>query len=166
MKKTNKIMNLAVAGTLSVVMGCFGGITNVQAAENAVETTAENTAETVSGEMSVEDMNKNLIYYFYTKFFNEHDVDSALDCVREDYIQHNPGVGQGRTALMDAFREKFITEPDFHLEVEMIIADGNMAAVYLRNVGADGVEKCKLVDIYRIEEGKLAEHWDIIQKSN
>ena len=55
--------------------------------------------------------NKELIQAFYKEFFNDHDIDSAIKYVREDYIQHNPGVSQGRQGLMDGFREKFKTEP-------------------------------------------------------
>ena len=55
----------------------------------------------VKADMEIE----RLIRDFYQKFFNGHDVQSALKYVREDYIQHNPGVGQGRQGLMDAFAE-------------------------------------------------------------
>ena len=108
---------------------------------------------------------RELITRFYTEFFNRHKTEAALTYVKEDYIQHNPGVGQGRAALIEAFAEKFKNEPDFHLNIEMIIAENDMVAVYLKNIGSDGNEKCKLVDIYRIEDGMLAEHWDIIQKA-
>ena len=50
--------------------------------------------------MTQAEQNKKLIEDFYREFFNGHDVNSALKYVREDYIQHNPGVDQGRTALM------------------------------------------------------------------
>lgn len=107
--------------------------------------------------------NKEIIENFYREFFNGHDVDSALKYVREDYIQHNPGVAQGRKGLMDGFREKFITEPTFKLEIKMTISEGDMIAVYLKNVDPSGKTKCRVVDIYRIEDGRLAEHWDVLQ---
>ena len=44
--------------------------------------------------------NKEVVEKMYEEFFNAHDIDAALKYVREDYIQHNPGVGQGRAALM------------------------------------------------------------------
>jgi predicted SnoaL-like aldol condensation-catalyzing enzyme len=107
--------------------------------------------------------NKRVIREFYKKFFNEHDIESALAYVREDYIQHNPGVNQGRQALMDAFREKFISEPSFCLVIQKLIAEDDMVAVYLKNVDPQGNTKCRVVDIYRLEDGKLAEHWDVLQ---
>lgn len=107
--------------------------------------------------------NKEVIEAMYKEFFNDHDVDAALKFVREDYKQHNPGVEQGRKGLMDGFRQKFIDEPTFRLEIKMIISEGDMAAVYLKNVDPEGNTKARVVDIYRIEDGKLAEHWDVLQ---
>ena len=45
----------------------------------------------------------------------------------------------------------------------MMIEDGDMIAVYLKNVDPEGNTKCRVVDIYRMEDGKLAEHWDVLQ---
>lgn len=108
--------------------------------------------------------NKSLVSEFYRQFFNCHDLTAPLRMVREDYIQHNPGVGQGRQALIDAFSEKFQTDPSFHLEIQMMIAENDMVAVYLKNTAPDGRTRARVVDIYRIEGGMLAEHWDVIQR--
>ena len=107
--------------------------------------------------------NEELIRAFYKEFFNDHNVESALKYVREDYIQHNPGVTQGRAGIMEGFRQKFITEPTFHLEIKMVISQGDLSAVYLKNVDPEGNTKARVVDIYRIQDGKLAEHWDVLQ---
>lgn len=106
---------------------------------------------------------KAVVAEFIRRFFNEHDLTAPLDLVREDYIQHNPGVAQGRQALIDAFAEKFRREPDFHLEILKIIAEGDTVAVYQKNVGADGHTKARVVDIYRVKDNQLAEHWDVLQ---
>lgn len=107
--------------------------------------------------------NKETVLRFYEEFFNAHDVSAALRYVREDYIQHNPGIAQGRKGLMDAFQEKFAAHPEFKLEVQMAIAEGDMVAVYHHSVSAQGVPQTKIVDWYRLEDGKLAEHWDVLQ---
>lgn len=107
--------------------------------------------------------NKMLVEQFYNEFFNEHNINSALKYVKENYIQHNPGVGQGRQSLMDAFQEKFHLHPDFKLEIKMIISEEDMVVVYLKNIDTQGRTKVRVVDIYRIEDGLLAEHWDVLQ---
>lgn len=107
--------------------------------------------------------NKEVIRKFYQEFFNDHIVESADRYVREDYIQHNPGVAQGREALKSAFGEKFLEHPEFHLNIQMMVAEEDMVAVYLKNVDPQGNTLCRVVDIYRLEDGMLAEHWDVLQ---
>lgn len=106
--------------------------------------------------------NKELVQSFYKEFFNDHMVESADKYVAENYIQHNPGVEQGREALKTAFGEKFVEHPDFHLEIKFMIEEDDMICVYLKNTAPDGTTKCRVVDMYRIENGKLAEHWDVL----
>lgn len=107
--------------------------------------------------------NREIIEGFYKEFFNDHIIEAADKYVREDYIQHNPGVDQGRECLKQAFAQKFISEPTFKLNIVKIISEDDMAAVYLKNVDPEGNTKCRVVDIYRIQDGKLAEHWDVLQ---
>ncbi len=111
----------------------------------------------------MEQRNKEVIRKFYQEFFNDHIVDSADKYVRDDYVQHNPGVEQGREGLKTAFASKFVSDPTFCLNIKMMIAEDDMVAVYLKNVDTDGNTKCRVVDIYRLEDGKLAEHWDVLQ---
>lgn len=111
----------------------------------------------------MEEKNKEVIRKFYQEFFNDHIVESADKYVREDYIQHNPGVDQGREALKTAFGEKFAEHPDFHLDIKMMIAEKDMVAVYLKNVDLQGNTRCRVVDMYRLADGMLAEHWDVLQ---
>lgn len=114
----------------------------------------------------MEERNKEVIRNFYQEFFNDHVIEAADKYVRDDYIQHNPGVEQGRESLRSAFSDKFIQEPTFKLEIKMLIAEKDMVAVYLKNVASDGTTKCRVVDIYRLEDGMLAEHWDVLQPCN
>ena len=107
--------------------------------------------------------NKEVIGAFYQEFFNDHIIEAAEKYVCEDYIQHNQGVGQGRQALMDAFAEKFKEHPEFNLQIKFMIEEKDMVAVYLKNVDPQGNTRVRVVDIYRLVEGKLAEHWDVLQ---
>lgn len=111
----------------------------------------------------MEQKNKEVIKKFYQEFFNDHIVESADKYVREDYVQHNPGVEQGREGLKTAFAQKFIEHPEFALDIKMLIVEDNMVAVYLKNVDPQGNTRCRVVDIYRLEDGMLAEHWDVLQ---
>lgn len=106
---------------------------------------------------------KKLLRDFYEQFFNQHDVSCAEKYVKEDYIQHNPNVPDGRESLMQAFAERFREDPDFHVEIQDILLDGDLAAVRLHNIAADGHVRAWVGDFYRFEGDMLAEHWDILQ---
>jgi predicted SnoaL-like aldol condensation-catalyzing enzyme len=106
--------------------------------------------------------NKEILMAFYEEVFNGHNADAARKYLREDYIQHNPGVGQGREAFIEAFRKKFEQVPHFHLDVKRIIVEGDMAAVHIHATGLPGKNESVVVDIYRFRDGLLAEHWDCL----
>lgn len=110
--------------------------------------------------------NKMLVRNFYEQFFNQHKIEAADLYVREDYIQHNPGVPQGREGLKEAFATKFKDNPTFQLEIKMLIEEDDMIVVYLKNVDPEGNTRARVVDIYRVEDGKLAEHWDVLHMVN
>lgn len=105
---------------------------------------------------------KELVQVFYQEFFNEHNIQAADKYVREDYIQHNPGVMQGRKGLQDAFREKFKSDPTFRLVIKMLIHEEDLISVYLKKVDEEGNTLARVVDLYRIQDGQLAEHWDVL----
>ena len=106
--------------------------------------------------------NERMIREFYDVVFNGHDIAATVRYMRPDYIQHNPGVGQGRAAFMEAFDAKFKAVPTFHLDIKRIICQDDMAAVHLHAVGLPGKNEAVVCDIYRLQDGLLAEHWDIL----
>ncbi len=107
--------------------------------------------------------NKEIVKSFYEEFFNGHQIEAADRYVQENYIQHNPGVAQGRAGLKEAFAKKFELDPTFKLEIQMLIEEKDMVVVYIKNIDPEGNTKVRVVDIYRLEDGKLAEHWDVLQ---
>ena len=74
------------------------------------------------------------------------------DLVAEDYIQHNPNDPQGLAGVRSFFES--ITLPDFGPEEVRFIAEGDF--VVRQSINRFGM----LVDIFRVQDGKLQEHWD------
>ncbi|MCX5496361.1 nuclear transport factor 2 family protein [Kaistia dalseonensis] len=103
--------------------------------------------------------NKALVLEAMTSLFQRHDASAVDRLYALDYIQHNPSIPQGRDAL------RTIVEglPEHvHYEPGLIIADGDLVAIHGRIRGwAD--EPQIAIDIFRVEDGKLAEHWDVLQ---
>jgi predicted SnoaL-like aldol condensation-catalyzing enzyme len=103
---------------------------------------------------------------FFAKFvdlmYRRQDVRAAFDIyVAADYIQHNPGLSDGRDAARDALAEKFI-DPAFDVTVERMLVDGDLCALHIR-ARRDGESVAAVVDLYRADGDRIVEHWDVIQ---
>ncbi|MDX2307406.1 MAG: ester cyclase [Hyphomicrobium sp.] len=116
---------------------------------------------------------KALLAQFGNRIFEAKDFAALPALMREDYIQHNPLVGQGRKGFQDFFEAWFKASPDFKFELAQIVSEGDRVWVYGTYSGTHGGDwlgipatgnsyKFAAVDIFRIEDGKLAEHWDVL----
>lgn len=86
---------------------------------------------------------------------------SAIDqYFAEDYIQHNPTIATGSAVIKELFAH---TPPNFKYEIGMVIAEGDMVAIHARITGF-GPKPLIGVDIFRVENGLIAEHWDVLQE--
>jgi predicted SnoaL-like aldol condensation-catalyzing enzyme len=99
---------------------------------------------------------------FADLMYGRNQVREAFDTyVASDYVQHNPGLADGRDAARDALAVKF-ADPAFSVEVVRTIVDGDVCALHLR-ARRDGEPVAALVDIYRANGDRIVEHWDVIQ---
>ena len=110
------------------------------------------------------EITKQTVLDFYEAFFNRQQVTEAEPLIAEDYIQHNPGVEQGRAGLVRAFQQKFASTEYFHLEVDHVVLEAEYAAVFLRSVDEEQQTKAHVVDLYRIADGQFVEHWDYFDR--
>lgn len=78
----------------------------------------------------------------------------------EDYLQRNPTIPSGRAVIKDLFSHM---PENFKYEVGMVIAEGDMVAVHSRITGF-GPKVLIGVDLFRVEDGRIAEHWDVLQE--
>jgi predicted SnoaL-like aldol condensation-catalyzing enzyme len=103
--------------------------------------------------------NKELVLEAMTGLFQRHDASVLERLYSEDYIQHNPGIRQGREALAALVASM---PDDVHYEPGRMIAEGDLVAIHGRIRGWSDVPQV-VVDLFRIEGGQLAEHWDVLQ---
>lgn len=82
--------------------------------------------------------------------------------VAPDYIQHNPGIADGREAAITAL-EPLFSKPGAQFDIKRIIVDGDMAVIHLRGRSSPQERGGAVADIYRLSGGKIVEHWDVIQ---
>lgn len=117
--------------------------------------------------------NKQLLVNFANEVFVKKDLTLLQRYLREDYIQHNPLVPQGLSGFQQFFADWFKAVPDWHYRLEKIVAEGDTVWAYgvysgtqqgdWLGIPATGKQySIHAVDIFRIENGKLAEHWDVM----
>ena len=107
--------------------------------------------------------NKKVVVDFYEKALNQKDYDAAAKYFGPRYIQHNPLVPNGPDglkALVTLLKEKF---PNAHSEIKRVIAEGDLVVLHVHAVREPGQRGRAIVDIFRVEDGKIVEHWDVIQ---
>lgn len=108
--------------------------------------------------------NKEIIQKLYEVVFNGHDLSRAGEFIREDYIQHNPGVKTGLQGFVDAFRDgMFKKNPNFQFTIKHLIVEGDFVVVHGHAIPNPGEKGVAVMDMYRLQDGRAAEHWDIIQ---
>ena len=106
--------------------------------------------------------NRRVVEDFARLFYAERNVPAAFAAhVAEDYIQHNPTIADGRQAAVDALADKFATD-GARFDVQRILVDGDLALVHIK-ASFPGRPVAAVADIYRLDSGKVVEHWDVLQ---
>ena len=83
--------------------------------------------------------------------------------VATDYIQHNPVAADGRENAIAALEPMFRAMPQLSYDVRRIIADGDLVAVHALSKPTPDARGYAAVDILRLKDGKIVEHWDVVQ---
>lgn len=108
--------------------------------------------------------NRQIVEEFFDLINRQHRVREAFErYAHEDYIQHNPTCGNGREDAI-ALIEKFAATPGFRPTVKRMVADGDLVAVHMHIEFGDDRPGLAVMDMWRLENGKIVEHWDVIQE--
>jgi predicted SnoaL-like aldol condensation-catalyzing enzyme len=115
--------------------------------------------------------NKKLVYDFWREVFVGRDMSKAEQYLAESYIQHNPNVPTGRASFVAFFgrKPKEPARPAID-DLVAILGDGNLVTLAFRRELPDPAKPgatytSTWFDMFRIEGGKIAEHWDYGTKS-
>lgn len=107
--------------------------------------------------------NRQIVEHFARLFYTERDVKQAFETyVASDYIQHNPGLPDGREAAIAALQPMF-ADRNRSFEVRKILVDGDLAAIHIFAKPDPAARGAAVADFYRLKDGKIVEHWDVIQ---
>ena len=106
--------------------------------------------------------NRLIVRDFAEIFFHRRDVRKAFEKhVVENYVQHNPTIADGREAAIVALHDNF-SHPNARFEIKKILVDEDLAVVHVRAFPMGGKELA-VADFFRLENGKIVEHWDVVQ---
>ena len=112
---------------------------------------------------AVGEANKKIVLEFYEAALGKMDVEAAVKFFGPKYIQHNPTAPDG----IEGFRGfiKFIKEkyPNRKSEIKRVMADGDLVILHVHSKSNHEDRGSAIIDIFRVENGKIVEHWDVIQ---
>ena len=116
--------------------------------------------------------NKKLVFDFWREVIDAGQLDKAATYLTEGYIQHNPNIADGRAAFVAYFAQfskPSPVQPQISLPLVNIIAEGPYVTLVFVQTLPDKTNPGKTYtttafDLFRIADGKIAEHWDSMRK--
>lgn len=108
---------------------------------------------------TIEAQNTALVLEALDTLFNRKDYAKAAQFWSEDYVQHSRHVPAGREGLFGLVRAM----GDVRFEYDRVIAKDDFVWVHSRYTSSASAAALIAVDILRIEDGRLVEHWDVLQ---
>jgi predicted SnoaL-like aldol condensation-catalyzing enzyme len=114
--------------------------------------------------MSDPEQNKQTVLAFVNTAFNEKKPAEAVENYGgSHYIQHNPEVPDGFEAFVgfvEGFAEQF---PQMSLDIKRAVAEGDLVVTHSLLKSSPEDRGTAAVDIFRLEDGQVVEHWDVLQ---
>jgi predicted SnoaL-like aldol condensation-catalyzing enzyme len=110
-----------------------------------------------------EEANRKVVLDFYEKGLNQKDADAAIALMGNRYVQHNPNATDGPEGFrkfIGFLKEKF---PNSRSEIKRSFVDGDYVILHVHAVREPGTRGNAIVDIFKLENGKIVEHWDVAQ---
>ena len=108
--------------------------------------------------------NKKTVVEFYDAALNRKDFEAASRFFGPRYVQHNPNAPdgiEGFKAFLGFLREKF---PESRSEIKRVWAEGDYVILHVHAVRTPGARGSAIVDVFKLENGMIVEHWDVIQE--
>ncbi|MTI16189.1 hypothetical protein E1162_02930 [Rhodobacteraceae bacterium RKSG542] len=106
---------------------------------------------------------KELVVALFMAAFSDHDPQAASQLVSDDYIQHNPQIETGVAGLTKLI--PLVEQSGMTATTHRVIAEGDMVVLHstFENAHAFGAPTLAAFDVFRVQDGKVVEHWDNLQ---
>ena len=114
--------------------------------------------------MTDAEANKQAVIAYYTMAFNDKQPEEAVArYLGGKYIQHNPQAADGPEAFIQfvkGFAQQF---PELRVEIKRAVAEGDLVVNHSLIKTAPDDRGMAAADFFRLEDGKIVEHWDVLQ---
>jgi predicted SnoaL-like aldol condensation-catalyzing enzyme len=108
---------------------------------------------------------KSIVRDFYDLAFNQKQPEeAAARHLGPVYIQHNPNFGDGPDAFITAVKAFAAAYPHLRFDFKRLIAEDELVVVHSHMTREPGDRGLAVMDIFRLENDKIVEHWDVIQE--
>lgn len=108
--------------------------------------------------------NKEIVTSFYNLAFRDHKIEEAFARYGGNkYIQHNPLIPDGKEVVIKFFSGYFKANPTARNEIKHVIAEGDLVVLHVLSKKNPTDQGRAVMDMFRVENGKVVEHWDVIQ---
>lgn len=107
--------------------------------------------------------NRRTVLQFYELAINQKNFAAAEKYIGPHYIQHNPMAKDGKEGLKGFIEYLRENQPEYRSDIVRSFVDGDYVILHVHNTPAPGAPGKAIVDIFRLEDGKVVEHWDVIQ---
>ncbi len=117
-----------------------------------------------AGEKSKAGRNEKVVRDFYEAAINQKDFESASKFLGPKYTQHNPTAGDGAEGLRNFIQTLRDKLPNYHSRIVRAFNDGDYVILHVHNQREPNTRGFAIVDIFRLQNGKIVEHWDVRQE--
>lgn len=101
---------------------------------------------------------------FFTEAFVDRDYRAASASLLPDFIQHSPEVGAGVSGFLEGVGAYIDPRPDLVTTIHRVFSEGDLVFIHAEQADAPGAAATASMDIFRVADGKIAEHWDAQQE--
>ena len=104
------------------------------------------------------------VAYLSSFAYNDHEpADAVAKYVGSQYIQHNPDTAEGAAAFVESTKQWIAQSPKVSVEIKRVIAEGDLVVTHDLVRRSPDDRGFAGIDIFRLENGKIVEHWDARQ---
>jgi len=108
--------------------------------------------------------NEQIVRDFYEAAINQKNFEAASKFLGPKYIQHNPTAADGAEGLKNFIQTLRDKLPKYHSRIVRAFSDGDYVILHVHNQREPNTRGFAIVDIFRLQNGKIVEHWDVRQE--